>query len=140
MIANPPTPRRRLLHMRPGEIDLFRRFETMDPLSGPRYDFDLHLGRGMPLDPSWPPWLQAMARRLTQKRVDVVAHTKEATWILEIKPRSGPSAVGQLLTYLSLYVDQFPTPQPVVVGIIADRNSYDMFPVYEALGIKLFLV
>lgn len=140
MINAPPIPQRQLLHMRTGEITLFRRFEDMDPLASPRYDFDVHLGNGMPLDPSWPPWLQAMARRLTQKRVDVVAHTKEAVWILEIKPRAGPSAVGQLMVYLSLYVHQFPSRTPVVVGIIADRNSYDMFAVYEALGIRLFLV
>ncbi|MBA7590067.1 hypothetical protein ES708_32169 [subsurface metagenome] len=129
-----------LAHMRPGEISLFRRFESLDPLAPAEYDFDLHLCRGMPLDPSWPGWLQLMATRLTQKRVDVVAYTKTATWILEIKILAGPSAVGQLVTYLSLFVHHRSGPLPVSVGIIADRNSYDMFQVCETPGISLFLV
>jgi len=135
-----PVPTSKLAHMRPGEVALFRRFEALDPLAPAEYAFDLHLGRGMPIDPSWPRWLSLMATRLTQKRVDVVAYTKAATWILEIKVRAGPAAVGQLVTYLSLYIYQHPGPLPVFVGIIADRNSYDMFHVYETLGITLFLV
>ncbi|MBA7572447.1 hypothetical protein ES708_14227 [subsurface metagenome] len=135
-----PVPQSKLAHMRPGEISLFRRFEILDPLAPAEYEFDLHLGRGMPIDPSWPRWLQLMATRLTQKRVDVVAYTKTATWILEIKIRAGPAAVGQLVTYLSLFIHQCPSPLPTYVAIIADRNSYDMFQVYETLGISLFLV
>ena len=135
-----PVAQSNLKHMRPGEIALFRRFETLDPLAPASYEFDIHLGSGMPLDPSWPSWLKHMATSLTQKRVDVVAHTPEATWILEIKVRAGPSAVGQLMTYIALYLRQYPGLKPVQPGIIADRNSYDMHEVYTTLGISLFLV
>lgn len=140
MSATPLTPARALAHLRPGEVELFRRFEQLAPLGDAIYEFDIHLGRGGPIDPSWPAWLIHMATTLTQKRVDLVAHTNAATWILEIKPRAGPGAVGQLLTYRELYIAQRKPTAPVQLGIIADRNSYDMLPVYDAHAIRLFLV
>ena len=140
MATAPPIPQRDLLHLRPGEVALFRRFERLDPLASPTYQFDTHLGQGMPLDPSWPAWLQAMATRLTQKRVDVVATTPTATWLLEMKPRAGPSAVGQLLTYRSIFLREFPQLAPFLIGVIADRNSFDMQDVYDEFNIQLFLV
>jgi hypothetical protein len=135
-----PIPAAKLTHMRPGEIALFRRFETLAPLDDALYDFDVRLGRGMPLNPAWPPWLATMATALTQKRVDVVALTSAGTWILEIKPRAGPGAVGQLLTYLSLYAAQHPELAPFHLGVICDRNSFDMLDVYRDHAIQLFLV
>lgn len=133
-------PARQLTHLRPGEVELFRRFEQLAPIGDALFEFDVHLGRGLPIDPTWPAWLISMATTLTQKRVDLVAHTNAATWILEIKPRAGPGAVGQLLTYRQLYLEQLKPTHPLHLGIIADRNSYDMLPVYDAHAIRLFLV
>lgn len=135
-----PVPPAKLAHMRPGEVALFQRFEQLAPLGDALFDFDIRLGRGIPLNPAWPPWLAAMATALTQKRVDVVAITPAGTWILEIKPRAGPGAVGQLLTYLSLYAAQHPELAPFHLGIIADRNSFDMLDVFRDHSIQLFLV
>ncbi len=135
-----PTPDRRLLHLRPGEVSLFRRFEQMKPLGDALYSFDVRLGKGMPIDPTWPGYIQRMATALTQRRVDFLARAAAELWILEIKVRAGPAAVGQLLTYLSLFIEQYPQEPLVRLGIVADRNSYDMSDVYEAVGIDLFLV
>jgi hypothetical protein len=126
--------------MRPGELDLFRRFYALAPIAGAQFAFDFRLGRGISIDPSWPPEIQAMAKALTQRRVDVVATTPSATWILEIKPRAGPSAVGQLLLYRELYVLEHKPPTLPRLGIICDRNSFDMLDVYSAFAIALFLV
>ena len=127
-------------HMRPGEVSLFRRFLVMDPLPNSEYIFDLHLGKGGPTDPTWPPWVRVMATRLTQKRVDVIAHNDAGWWLLEMKVRAGPGAVGQLLTYRNLFRSTFPTRQPLHLAIVADRNAYDMASTYAQFGIRLFLV
>ena len=127
-------------HMRPGEVALFRRFLRLDPLPDSEYTFDLHLGRGGPTDPNWPPWLRAMATRLTQKRVDVIAHNPSGWWLLEMKVRAGPGAVGQLLTYRNLFRQAFPDRQPLHLAIVADRNAFDMTTTYAQFAIRLFLV
>ena len=126
--------------MRPGEVALFRRFLKKDPLPDSSYTFDLHLGQGGPTDPTWPAWLRAMATSLTQKRVDLVAHNPSGWWLLEMKVRAGPGAVGQLLTYRTLFRQQFPNRQPLHLGIVADRNAYDMTATYAQFAIRLFLV
>ena len=127
-------------HLRPGELALFWRFFALSPIAGADYSFDFRLGRGGPIDPSWPPAIAAMARALTQRRVDVLARAPGAIWILEIKVRAGPSAVGQLLLYRELYtIEHGSNPLPRL-GIIADRNSYDMLALYSTFTIELFLV
>ena len=127
-------------HMRPSEVALFFRFADLAPIPTATYRFDYRLGQGMTLDPDWPPEIARMARALTQRRVDVLATTPAGSWVLEIKERAGPSAVGQLLTYRELYMLQERPPQAPRLGIIADRNSYDMHAVYALFGIELFLV
>ena len=129
-----------LSHMRPSEVALFYRFLDSNPLPEATYRFDFRLGQGMTIDPDWPPEIARMARALTQRRVDVLATTPAGSWVLEIKERAGPSAVGQLLTYRELYMLQERPRQAPRLGIIADRNSYDMHAVYALFGIELFLV
>jgi len=126
--------------MRPSEVALFYRFLNLRPLTDATYRFDYRLGKGMTIDPTWPPSMQRMARALTQRRVDVLARTRADTWIIEIKVRAGPTAVGQLLTYQLLYVLQERPYKPPRLAIVADRNSYDMADVYAKLGITLWLV
>jgi hypothetical protein len=124
----------------PIERVLFRRFEMLQPLGPALYQIQFRLGEGMPPDPDWPDWLAQMAKALTQRRVDVLASTPTTDWILEIKPRAGPSALGQLLVYRALYIQQFPDRSTPNLGIIADRNSYDMAAAYSEFNIRLFLV
>ena len=42
-------------------------------------------------------------KKLTQKRIDVVAERPGQTWIIEIMERPGLAAVGQLIGYQHLY-------------------------------------
>jgi len=112
----------------------------LDPFPEAIYTFDFRLGAGMTLDPAWPTWIQRMATALTQRRVDVLAILPDSVWILEIKVRAGTAAVGQLVTYKTLYELQYGSTPPVSLGIIADRNSYDMLPAYSLYDIRLFLV
>jgi len=139
-MSNNQVPSSSLTHLRPGEITLFRRFELLNPFPNAIYQFDFRLGYGITLDPAWPAWLQRMATSLTQRRVDLLAMLPDSTWILEIKVRAGPAAVGQLVTYKALYERDYGSSPPVYLGIIADRNSYDMLPAYEIYRIKLILV
>lgn len=133
-----PTPDRLMTHLRPSERILFHAFEDRDYLPHAVYEFDLHLGEGMPLDPAWPPWLANMARALTQRRVDVVAHTPKETWILEIKERAGTTAIGQLLLYQALYVrDIAPTISPRL-GLICPLVGFDLGDIFEAFAITTF--
>ena len=127
-------------HLRPSEIEIFERFLEVNPLEEAIFDFDVHLGSGVPSQPHWPGWLVEMAKTLTQRRVDVVAYQPDKTWILEIKVRSGPSAIGQLLLYRQLFMEKFNPPELPLLGVIARRDSHDMVSAYFSNDITLFLV
>jgi len=71
-------------HLRPSEERLFDFFLAADHLPGAGYVFDLQLGGGMQLEPSWPLWMREMAKSLSQRRVDVIAMTDDEDWLLEI--------------------------------------------------------
>uniref|UniRef100_A0A6H1ZWX8 Uncharacterized protein n=1 Tax=viral metagenome TaxID=1070528 RepID=A0A6H1ZWX8_9ZZZZ len=133
-------PDRAMTHLRPSERSLFRRFLALDPIGEALYDFDVRLGEGMPLDPTWPDWLSRMASALTQRRADVVAHTTTEDFILEIKDRAGTTAIGQLLCYRALYLRDFKPTNPVRLGVITPRLGFDLEPVFSEFDIRAFLV
>ena len=105
-----------------------------------KFQYDLRLGEGMPISPTWPAWLQTMATELTQRRGDVVVTTPAAVIIVELKQRASTSAVGQLLTYRELYrayINPNTIPQ---LAIVATEASFDLAQTLAAFEINLYLV
>jgi len=78
--------------------------------------------------------------RLTSKRIDAVGETVAEIYVCEIKDRLRPSAVGQALTYLVLYKEQFKPEKVVIPAIIAKYGDPDMQHVCDVYGIKTWLV
>ena len=91
---------RKFYHMLPEDRAIWRRFleyfedqfelYIYDHLVGPRYDwgeFEL------------PPGVEKLAERLYALRIDVLAMREGETWVVEVKPLAGLSALGQVLAY-----------------------------------------
>lgn len=130
----------RMVHLLGHERRIWRKFLASPPFPLDQVVFDLRLGEGAPVQPEWAPEIQHMARVLTQKRVDVLAISGLDTWILEIKERAGLSALGQLLGYGTLYVQQFNPVSPPRLGVIAEDLMSDIGSVLQEFGISVFLV
>ena len=94
----------------------------------------------MPIQTSWPLWLQEMATALTQRRLDVLVVDGDAVTIVEIKQRASTSAVGQLLTYRELYRVYIDAAAAPSLAIIAAEGSFDMEQTLAAFNIALYLV
>lgn len=89
------------------------------------FDYDIHVGEGVPPVEGLSPALQRMAKTLTQKRIDALGHQNDKLWIIEVKQRPGVSAVGQIITYLTLFRKQFQPDKeliPVIVGDIVEPD------------------
>lgn len=78
--------------------------------------------------------------RLTSKRIDAVAETTNEIYVIEIKDRLRPSAVGQALTYKTLYEEQFKPTKPVIPAIIARYGDPDMQHVCDVYNIKTWVI
>ena len=83
---------------------------------------------------------KALWNRLTSKRIDAVAETVGNIYVIEIKDRLRPSAVGQALTYKTLYEEQFAPHKPVITTIVTELGDLDMQHVCDAYNIKVFEV
>ena len=130
----------RLVHLLPHEVRIWRKFASQPPFPLDQVTFDLHLGRGIPVDPNWTPSVQRMATTLTQKRVDAVVVTGSDVWILELKRRVGLGALGQLLGYAVLYMDEFGSDPVPRLGVVAEAMMSDVDDVLAEYGISVFLV
>jgi len=83
---------------------------------------------------------KALWNRLTSKRIDAVAETPSTIYVIEIKDRLRPSAVGQALTYKTLYEEQFKPEKPIIAAIIAKLGDPDMQHVCDVYNIKTWVI
>ncbi|MBA7624889.1 hypothetical protein ES703_32303 [subsurface metagenome] len=94
-------------HMVREEIELWKRFLAKRGKTFDRYDYDVHVGKGV----GKLPWLtepySRMAISLSQKRIDVVAHKNNVVYIIELKNVADLQAIGQLEGYKTLYQDKY---------------------------------
>jgi hypothetical protein len=70
-----------------------------------RVYYDVRVGGVVSTDPGIPEKDKQMFYDNTAKRIDVLAETKDELWIIEVAARPGLRAVGQLQTYLALWME-----------------------------------
>ncbi len=77
---------------------------------------------------------------LTQLRIDVVAETPDEIFIIEVKPRAGRSALGQLESYHFWYLKQFSPTKPVRLAVVCIDVDRNVEPIFIQRGIRIFKV
>lgn len=133
-------PKPKYRHMRQWESAIVDKFHAKIKLKG-EFEYDVALRvREIPLPGYKTENEQMLWNRLTAKRIDVVATTKAAIYVIEVKDRLRPSAVGQALTYKILYEEQFKPSQPVIPSIVTEFGDPDMQHVCDVYNIKVWVV
>lgn len=127
-------------HMKPGEAAIWDRFQKKLPWRATSIRYDLRLGQGSPVDSSTEAWVARMVYALSTKRLDVLVETRRNVILVEIKERAAMSAVGQLLGYLVLFRNQYPTKKVVRLAVVCARIAPDMSQVFREYGIEVFIV
>lgn len=93
------------------------------PIQGNR-EYDVHLDVPLPEIPAH--WTKQDLKRysdLVSKRIDLVVHSPDAIWIMEITPKVSKASVGGCLAYRDLYIKQFKPEKPVKCGIIVEMDD-----------------
>ena len=91
-----------------------------------RITFSVHIGDGLAPNPDHLPGIQKTTTYSTQKRIDVLAWQGSQPTIIEVKERVTPAALGQILTYRVLFLEELPdAPEPrlVVIGRYSDPDT-----------------
>lgn len=127
-------------HLLPNEIAIWDRFLANPPFPIISVTYDLHLGEGQPIQPRWDESMIALVKAVTRKRVDAVVVTPGATVIIEIKPRAGMSALGQLLAYRQLFLAEHAPAGELRLACVCERVAPDLDRVFGSYGIYLYVV
>ncbi len=127
-------------HMKAYEAEIWTAFLKQTELEFLDIKYDLHLGKGVPWLPTEPEYMQRLKLAVTRKRVDVVAITRDDLWIIEVKPRIGLSALGQLLTYFELYQREYTTDLPIMLGAVGYDIEPDILETFELHAVNTFIV
>lgn len=81
-----------------------------------------------------------MWRKLTCKRADAITELKNEVWLIEVSAYPGMRALGQLLTYHTLWLQDPKIEKPVKMILVADQVDPDVMASYATYGVILHLV
>ena len=82
--------------------------------------FNVHVGPGEDPGPGYDARLRAMWIQKTQLRIDVLIVYKDHVSIVELRDRATTSAIGRLLAYNSLFLDDDPFSRPIVLELVTN--------------------
>lgn len=85
-------------------------------------------------DSMWVMW-----RANTAKRADAIAETPDSVWIIEVASHPGLRALGQLLTYESLWLEDPKITKPAVMVLVCETVDTDLFAAAIRHGIQIYL-
>src|SRR5579859_3317242 len=114
---------------------LLRHLEEFD-----RYSLSVRVGAGIAPDPTHDAGVQASTAFSSRKRIDILAWKGNQPYIFEVKQRLIPAALGQLLTYAHLWMEENPDAAQPILGAIARTSDDDTNRVLQVHGVTVYLV
>lgn len=84
--------------------------------------------------------MQRMWRALMSKRADAIAELENEVWLIEVSAYPGMRALGQLLTYHTLWTQDPKIDKPAIMVLVADQIDPDVRLSYTPYGVRLHLV
>ena len=82
--------------------------------------------------------LRGMWKYLGSKRADVIAETKDEVWIIEVTDELSIKAMGQLMTYKALWLDDPKISKPVEMILVCGWTDADILASMQSYGIRVF--
>ena len=127
-------------HLKMHDIVIWERFIMAHPDFFESCDYDVVVGdfRGadIKLEPEW----QADREYLGKYKIDVIGYREENIYIIEIKPKAGAKALGQIIMYDALYTRDFKPEGPTIAMIITDELMPNMQDLCQEHAIMIMKV
>lgn len=127
-------------HMMPGDVEIWERFIEANPTAYDKVSYDVKVGSVPSFDTTVNHETGGNADNLYRRKIDVLGYKGEHIDVIELKPRAGTSAVGQVKGYGKLYEREYSAPSPVGLVIITNELLPDMTFLSESEGVRLIIV
>lgn len=126
--------------MKPGDVAIWERYIEKYPDAYDKVQYDFWVGSPPPFNPIVNEATEGSADGLYRRKIDVVGYKNDTIDIIEVKPRAGASAIGQVKGYKRLFVrDEKPKKEPQAI-ILTDILDVDMLDLTRGEGVLLFIV
>lgn len=99
--------------------------------------YDVHVGQGVIPDMVSDSMLKRISQGITRKRIDVVAVVDNILWVIEVKPVLMHFALGQVLVYTGLFIDEYNPELEVWPVIVCDTVDEDVVKESRRLGVAV---
>lgn len=104
-----------------------------------RVEFNVGMGPGLDLGPSFPPYVQAAATASTKPRADMILYRGHTATIVEVKDRINPGALGQVLTYWNFMTVDHPELLQVYKVVAGRSIQPGLQAIWQNLGVTVEL-
>ncbi|MBA7486836.1 hypothetical protein ES707_22397 [subsurface metagenome] len=122
-------------HMLAEDIRVWTKFLRTDAHRFREVWYDLRVGQPVLLEPGASDMDKRIAAGLTRKRIDVVALVEGGYWVVEVKPYANMYAMGQILTYVRLFEQEYITKGEVTPVLVCDSYDLDLLEELDEFGI-----
>ena len=133
-------PRNSYPHMSVADTEIWNRFLLKYNEAYDRVQYDFHVGDPPPFNPLLDDGTDSNQDMLYKLRIDVIGHIGADVDIIELKPNAGPSTIGQVQSYKTLYERDEEVKGRVNMAIITDTLKPNMFFLCTQAGVKLIIV
>lgn len=139
-VMMPPTRQPRYPHMFPNDIGIWERFIDKHGSEFLGFLYDVKVGSGTePVSDLQEPY-SSMQATLSKYRVDVIGIKAGRFEVIEVKPSAGTSAIGQVISYLKLFVKDYQPNAKVIGAIVTDFERPDMRELCMEHGLKYYIL
>ena len=104
-----------------------------------RFSFSVRVGFGQVLSPNLLPGIRRSTNFSSRKRMDMLGWQGNSPTIVEVKERVTAAALGQILTYQQLFLEELPDAPPPRLVIIGRYSDQDTLRSLASYGIDVYL-
>jgi hypothetical protein len=101
--------------------------------------FSVRVGQSLTPDPTHMIGIQKSTIYSSRKRIDIVGIVGDRHTLIEAKSRVEPSALGQILTYRKLYLEDTPGVRDVRLVVIGRYSDHDTVSSLQAHGVDVYI-
>lgn len=139
-VMMPPTRQPRYPHMFKNDIAIWERFIDEHGSEFLGFLYDVKVGSGTDPVPGLSEPYATMQATLSRYRIDVIGIKADRLEIFEVKPMAGTSAIGQVISYMKLFVKDYSPDVKIVGGIVTDFERPDMKSLCMEHGLKYYIL
>lgn len=99
--------------------------------------YDVHVGAPMEPTLAGDTLGAVIAAGISRKRIDVVAAVGGGFWVIEVKPVANMVALGQVISYSRLFVQDYAPRGEVWPVIVCDSADEDLVAQFDELGVAV---